>query len=71
MTKLSEVVRETQEIEEGFEQDAPGLLEQLAAPNPTHDNSGLIKMYAYAVLALGRNCDALIELSRSQESFTN
>jgi hypothetical protein len=66
MTKpLHEVVRETQTVEEQFEQDAPYLLEQLAYADPAKDDSSVAKIYAHSVLAVGRTCDELIELHRS------
>jgi hypothetical protein len=68
MTKLSEVVRQTQEIEEQFEQDGPYLLEQLSVQDPAKDDSSVAKLYAHSVLAVGRTCDELIEMSRSQET---
>jgi len=67
MTKpLREVVLETQQIEEQFERDAPYLLEQLA--DPARDDTSMIKMYARAVLALGKNCDELVELAQRESA---
>jgi hypothetical protein len=56
-----ELVRETQAVEEQFEKDGPGLLKRLADPDPAHDESNLIKLYAHSVAALGQNTDELIE----------
>jgi len=67
MTKpLHEVVLETQQIEEQFERDAPYLLEQLAAPDLARDESFPIRLYARAVLALGKNCDELVALETAR-----
>jgi len=60
MKKISEVVRETQSVEEQFEEIAPWLLERLAKADSTHDDTSLIKLYAHSVLALGRNCDEVV-----------
>ena len=67
MTKpLHEVVRETQQMEEQFEADAPYLLERLAAPDRTDDDSIIAKLYTHSVIALGKNCDELIALETAQ-----
>lgn len=74
MSKLGKLVLQTQQAETAFETDALWKLNDMAEhSNPATDESNLtmLKIYAHSVAALGRNTDALVELSRSQESFTN
>jgi hypothetical protein len=63
MTKLSEIVRATQNAEETFEVDAAWALEQLIErPNPATDESdrNLLRLYANSVQSMGTITDELI-----------
>jgi len=67
MTKLGEIVRETQNAEETFESLAAWKLEDMEThPNPSTDESdmNMIRLYAHTIRGMGENTDALIEMSR-------
>jgi hypothetical protein len=65
MTKLGEVVLQTQQAETAFETNALWKLADMAAhPNPVTDESDFIglKLYAMTVRDMGRNTDELVAL---------
>ena len=63
MTKIGEIVRETQNAEETFESLAAWKLEDMEAhPDPSTDESDMtmLRLYAHTIRGMGQNTDELI-----------